>query len=100
MVIIIPIVNEAEQNLCDFYITGGIVKCGALWQKEIWQFDYHSGSFLMEKSENVEEVMDAMHYLKSQKGGEGRSEKRGKRREKKREKGKQLNYQKYRGMLP
>lgn len=31
MVIIIPIVNEAEQNLCDFYITGGIVKCGALW---------------------------------------------------------------------
>lgn len=43
--------------------------------------------------------MDVMHYLKSQKGGEGRSEERGKRREKKREKGKQLNYQKYRGML-
>ena len=43
--------------------------------------------------------MDVKHYLKSQKGGEGRSEERGKRKEKKREKGKQLNYQKYRGML-
>lgn len=31
MVIIIPIVYEVKQNLCDFYITGGIVKCGALW---------------------------------------------------------------------
>lgn len=90
MVIIIPIVYEVEQNLCDFYITGGIVKCGALWQKEIWQFDNHSDSFLMEKSENVEKAMDAMHYLKFQKGGEGRSEERRERREMKREKERQI----------